>query len=287
MQSALDQEWQDWLSENLSRQCDPVDLYNTMRKNGFAVDTIRQWMGDAYPVGIDAPQSSSDIDYQALAAVVEHNGMQARAQRFETDLLQLYTIEAFLSPEECEKIISIAEDGLQPSLVTHSNGDNAFRTSETCHLDSSGDPFVKYIDEKIAKCLGVTLPYSEPIQAQSYRVGQEFKAHHDYFAADAEIYKKFAEKAGQRTWTFTIYLNDVPQGGGTHFPYINHTFYPKQGMAAIWNNLFSDGTPNRNTLHSGMPVEEGRKVIITKWFREKGYGPMFYDPAPGSAEALS
>lgn len=30
------------------------------------------------------------------------------------------------------------------------------------------------------------------------------------------------------------------------------------------------------TLHHGMLVEEGKKVIITKWFREKGYGNMLY-----------
>lgn len=73
-----------------------------------------------------------------------------------------------------------------------------------------------------------------------------------------------------------IYLNDTPKGGGTHFLYLDQIFYPKQGQAVIWNNLYPDGTPNRNTLHHGMPVEEGQKVIITKWFREKGSGDMFY-----------
>jgi prolyl 4-hydroxylase len=159
--------------------------------------------------------------------------------------------------------------------MTHSNGDYAFRTSETCHLESSGDPFVTYINEKIAQCLGVNVAYSEPIQAQSYTVGQELKAHHDYFPLDPAIYHKAAGEGGQRTWTFAIYLNDVPKGGGTYFPYIEHTIYPKRGMAAVWNGLSPDGVPNRNTLHCGMPVEEGRKFIITKWFREQGKGNMF------------
>jgi prolyl 4-hydroxylase len=48
-------------------------------------------------------------------------------------------------------------------------------------------------------------------------------------------------------------------------------------MAVFWNNLHSDGSSNRDTLHCGLPVEAGHKIIITKWFREKGASPMFYD----------
>jgi prolyl 4-hydroxylase len=44
----------------------------------------------------------------------------------------------------------------------------------------------------------------------------------------------------------------------------------------IWNNLRPDGTVNPDTLHAGMPVLAGHKIIITKWFRERGSGPMFY-----------
>ena len=65
--------------------------------------------------------------------------------------------------------------------------------------------------------------------------------------------------------------------GGTKFHKIGHTFQPKKGQAVLWNNLNPDRTPNAATLHSGEPVLAGHKVIITKWFRELGSGPMFYD----------
>jgi len=58
---------------------------------------------------------------------------------------------------------------------------------------------------------------------------------------------------------------------------VDHTFVPKKGQAVIWNNLNPDGTPNAATLHSGEPVTSGHKIIITKWFRELGSGPMFYE----------
>jgi prolyl 4-hydroxylase len=74
-----------------------------------------------------------------------------------------------------------------------------------------------------------------------------------------------------------VYLNDGMGGGGTKFFAIDHTFVPKKGQAVIWNNLNPDGTPNAATLHSGEPVTAGHKLIITKWFRELGSGPMFYE----------
>lgn len=272
----LDQEWKTWLDANLQRGCDTAGLYRILRENGFAVGSIRQMMGDAYPEGIESPVTPV-LDYAALAQVLETHGRPAGLQRFETGLLQLYSIDNFLTPEECGQLVELTEAKLRPSEVTHSNGDNAFRTSMTCDLRSHDAPLVAYVDEKIARTLGVCLPYSEAIQAQHYSVGQEFKAHHDYFAPNMDVYQQFTGEMGQRTWTFAVYLNDVAKGGGTYFPYIEHTFYPKQGQAVIWNNLYPDGVPNRHTLHHGMPVEEGKKVIITKWFREKGYGGMFYD----------
>lgn len=275
--SALNQEWQAWLDNNLMRGCNVGELYKIMRDNGFDVGTIKRMMGSAFPAGIELQETASDIDYLSLAGTLEVHGREAGLQRFDTHLLQLYTIENFLTPDECERVIALTEAKLRPSAVTHFNGDAGFRTSQTCHLNDGGDPFIRYVDEKIARTLGVRLPYSEPIQAQSYQLGQEFKAHHDYFTPNTNIYSEYASDQGQRTWTFMVYLNDTPKGGGTHFLFLDHIFYPKQGMAVIWNNLFPDGAPNRNSLHHGMPVEEGNKVIITKWFREKGVGPMFYD----------
>ena len=56
-----------------------------------------------------------------------------------------------------------------------------FRTSETCFLDQTGSPIAKEVDEKISAALGISKSWSEGIQAQKYSVGQEFKAHTDYF----------------------------------------------------------------------------------------------------------
>jgi prolyl 4-hydroxylase len=161
-------------------------------------------------------------------------------------------------------------------VTVESPTDKYYRTSSTSDLALLNNKTVEALDEKIARMIGIRPAYSEGIQGQHYAVGQEFKQHTDFFEPDTDEYIKFAGSRGNRTWTFMVYLNDVPKGGGTHFINLKHVFQPKKGQAVVWNNLYEDSTPNYDTLHAGMPVLEGEKTIITKWFRERGHGPMFY-----------
>ena len=91
------------------------------------------------------------------------------------------------------------------------------------------------------------------------------------------MYQRYAGVRGNRTWTFMVYLNEGMEGGATHFDAIDYAVQPKLGMTVIWNNLKADGTPNENTRHAGEPVTKGHKVIITKWFRVFGDGPLFFE----------
>jgi prolyl 4-hydroxylase len=74
-----------------------------------------------------------------------------------------------------------------------------------------------------------------------------------------------------------VYLNDGMEGGATRFTKIDYVAAPKAGMALLWNNLNADGSPNPHTMHCGEPVTQGHKIIITKWFRVHGDGPVFHD----------
>lgn len=330
-----DQEWINWLAENLKRGCNRDDLQQTMRDNGFADSAIEGMMAVAYPEGDEGLEKFLSINTNYCQVLSNFKAAQKKLKKAEkgqlkaqkryakakkalikamqqqpkeavnTELsqwykdlanppllqnpqleqvdtdgqLQLYTLKNFMSPEECEKLIGLAESSLKPSGVTHYNGDDYFRTSETCDFVAIKDPMVQEIESRISKTIGICLPYSETIQVQRYDVGQEFKAHHDYFAPNTESFKKFATEMGQRTWTFMVYLNNTPKGGGTRFTKLEpeaKTFYPEQGTAVIWNNLGEDGVPNIKSMHHGMPVEEGKKVIITKWFRDKGHGELFH-----------
>ena len=283
----LDDTWSAWLKENLDRQCHPEELLGILLKNGFSADSIRQGMGPLFPAHsprlLSGPDIhlSQDMDYGAIASIrLTHLDTGLNVQQVVTDRLQLYTFEGFMSNEECDCVAEIASVSLRPSTVTTgiaNRVDKTYRTSNTSDLSLLNDPYIARLDEKIARTLGICLPYSEGIQVQRYEIGEEFKQHTDYFQPGTGEYSTFAANVGQRTWTFMVYLNEGFQGGGTKFFAIDKIFAPRKGMAVIWNNLYSDGTPNADTLHSGLPVEAGHKIIITKWFRERGAGPMFYE----------
>jgi len=278
--AAINAEWKGWINENLRRGCDPVGLVEIMQKNGFTLDAIRQAMGVHFPAkfGMASAITMQTINYQALASVpVAQMEWKSGFKYIENDKLQLYTIENFLTDEECDKLIELSDPNVRPSTITiYSEG---YRTSYTSDLIDLKSPFVEEIDKKISTALGIRLSYSEGIQAQRYDIGQEFKAHTDFFEPNTDEYKVHATLMGNRTWTFMIYLNTTPKGGETRFTNIDKNFKPVKGMAVVWNNLYPDGTVNRDSMHWGMPVEEGQKYIITKWFREKGQGPMFYNDA--------
>jgi len=269
---ALDASWKAWLKENLKRGCSPRELLETLSKHGFSLSSIRQNMGDAFPS--ETPLAGSEpIPPPRLVRKAP-----AKLRKIETDKLDLYTLDDFLSTKECDRLVAVINLHLRPSTVTIESTEKTFRTSRTCELSLlRSSPLALSTDAKIAKTLGIRLEYSEGIQAQRYDVGQQFKAHTDYFEPGTAEFEKFGGERGNRTWTFMVYLNDGMQGGGTKFFAIDHTFQPKKGQAVLWNNLNPDRTPNAATLHSGEPVLAGHKIIITKWFRELGWGPMFYD----------
>jgi len=198
-------------------------------------------------------------------------------RKVDTDKVDLYTLEEFLSPQECERTIALIGHHLMPSTLSYVPDDKSFRTSTTAELCHLRSPQALKLDEKICRALGIRTEYSEGIQAQRYDVGQQFKPHWDYYPLDSELFNRYAGVRGNRTWTFMVYLNEGMQGGGTRFTELDITFKPKLGQALLWNNLKPDGTPNPATMHCGEPVISGHKVIITKWFRVFGHGPLFYD----------
>ena len=270
----LDPAWCAWLHENLNRGCAPAQLLEKLLANDFSLPSIQQEMGARFPhhAGLlaSALNSMPAIDYQAVSrALLTQADSGFAVLQVLTQKLQLYVLEDFLSAPECDQLMAVASAQLRPSTVTTKDADKLFRTSETSDLGLLKNPFVTQVDEKINAALGIHPAHAEGTQAQRYAVGQEFKRHTDYFQPGTAELKAYGGVRGNRTWTFMVYLNEVASGGGTHFFALNKTIHPKKGMALAWNNLYPDGTVNPDTAHSGLPVLEGFKFIITKWYREQ------------------
>ena len=168
-------------------------------------------------------------------------------------------------------LMALIDRDRRPSTIADSNGDNYFRTSETCDLPAD-EPVVRRLEEMLYQFNGIAPEHGEPVQGQRYEVGQEFKAHTDWFNPDGADWEQFCSVAGQRTWTFMIYLNDVESGGATRFKVIGKTVQPEQGKLLGWNNRNPDGSGNVSTLHHAMKVRKGLKYVITKWYRERPWG---------------
>ena len=196
---------------------------------------------------------------------------QPGMQRVPHPKVQMFIGKNFLEPELCQLLMRKIDAERRPSTLADANGDYAFRTSETCDLAAS-DALVIELDRRITQLTGIEPHFGEPMQGQRYEVGQEFKAHTDYFEPTGADFAKYCSVAGQRTWTVMLYLNDVEAGGATRFKAIDKIVYPETGKVLAWNNRRPDGSVNPSTLHHAMKVRAGLKYVVTKWFRERPWG---------------
>jgi prolyl 4-hydroxylase len=192
-------------------------------------------------------------------------------QKVPSPKLDLFIARRLLPPELCAALIAGIDTVRRPSTIADSNGDAAYRTSETGDLFKT-DPAVIDTERRIAALTGLDGRYGEPLQGQRYAAGQEFKGHTDYFEPRGVDFERFCSVAGNRTWTVMIYLNEPEAGGATRFKAIDKIVQPETGKLVAWNNRREDGTLNPATIHQGMKVRNGVKYVITKWFREKPWG---------------
>jgi prolyl 4-hydroxylase len=215
----------------------------------------------------DHPSGSGLPPEPMVARLLATSGVQ----RVPSPRLTLFIRRAFLSPELCARLIERIDTVRRPSTIADSNGDAAYRTSETGDLDAT-DPATIETEALLADLTGLDPIHGEPLQGQRYAVGQEFKNHTDYFEPQGLDYDRYCSVAGNRTWTVMVYLNEPEAGGATRFKAIDKTVQPETGKLLAWNNRRPDGSVNPSTLHSGMKVRSGVKYVVTKWYREKPWG---------------
>ncbi|MDX2476060.1 MAG: 2OG-Fe(II) oxygenase [Gammaproteobacteria bacterium] len=266
----FDDDWKIWIWSNVGRGCAKEGIFKILIDNGFDYDSIKNELDFEPSVDLDQiviPQTNQSLPPNRFFV--------ANSRRIDNDHVELYTLENFLTEDECHYLIDLMQSDLRQSTVTNEDEvEKDFRTSKTFDFNKINDPVADAIDIRICRTLGINPSYSEEIQGQIYDTGEEFKAHTDWFTPGTKEYIEHASTRGQRSWTFMIYLNDVESGGETSFVEIGETIQPKAGSAVFWNNLYPHGQPNQNTMHHALPVKAGFKAVITKWFRVNGTGEM-------------
>ncbi|MBL4674517.1 MAG: 2OG-Fe(II) oxygenase [Arenicella sp.] len=266
-------DWKNWIKTNIDSGQNKDGIFKILLDEGYSYDAI-----------VDEINYTPSMPFEQLINPFEQEKKQAQesqihygtaipkgklfianGEQFQSDKIELYTLQEFLTESECKNIIAAIKSKLRPSELSSHENDKSYRTSQTCDLEYLDDGFSNSLDVRVCKLLGVDPSYAEPIQGQYYEIGQEFKEHTDYFEAhEIEVHGR---NMGQRTYTCMIYLNDLEEGGETHFTRVGAQFKPKRGMAVIWNSLNPDGSINIDSMHQALPVLKGYKAVITKWFR--------------------
>src|SRR3546814_18207285 len=123
------------------------------------------------PARIADPGSGLPADH-----VLETLRAQPAIQRVPNPKLTLFASRGFLDPETCAAVIDLIDARRRPSTIADANGDTAFRTSETCDLDSA-DPVIDPVEALISAFTGLDRAYGAPVPGQRYAVGPELTAH--------------------------------------------------------------------------------------------------------------
>lgn len=222
----------------------------------------------------DAKKFDPNNDPAKLARIGAHVTKRLNANPLvipvEVEGLQLYVYQGFLGNRDCNTLIQKINAEAVPSTLYKGTEQAGFRTSFSCHLNK-WDRDVARLEARMSDTLGIDNDFAETMQGQRYQVGQEFKAHHDFFHPSQSYWEKEGPTGGQRTWTAMIFLNAPTEGGATEFPNLGIGVRPEAGTMLIWNNANLDGTLNYKSLHTGTPVIKGVKHIITKWYRQNNW----------------
>jgi prolyl 4-hydroxylase len=277
----LEASWQDWLAGGVVSGKSDSEMLATMVASNFdenyartAISVVRSMTERVVAQNPSAlGQYVSDPLRVPKKPFIQAGDRQV-AIDFTLDNPNMALFSGLLSPDECQKLISISTGKLQRSLVVEKTGSTEVsnvRRSDGCHYERGENALVQRIESRLAALTGIPVEQGEPLQILHYNQGGEYLAHHDYFDHLLTPEAHAAERGGQRIATCVIYLSYVKTGGDTHFPELELTIHPKPGAAIYFEYGNSAGQVDSRCIHAGTPVTQGDKWIATKWFRARAY----------------
>ncbi|KAK4261716.1 hypothetical protein QN277_004675 [Acacia crassicarpa] len=241
--------------------------------------------------GRDFPKAN-DLNSIIRSTHDRSDGEEGRGERWVEIISwepRAFVYHNFLTKEECEYLIEIAQPHMHKSTVVDSetgkSKDSRVRTSSGTFLARGRDKIVRNIEKRIADFTFIPVEHGEGLQVLHYEVGQKYEPHYDYFQDEFNT-----KNGGQRIATVLMYLTDVEEGGETVFPSAKGNFSsvpwwnelsdcgkkglsikPKQGDALLFWSMRPDASLDPSSLHGGCPVIKGNKWSSTKWLRVNEY----------------
>jgi prolyl 4-hydroxylase len=272
--SQISDELKDWIINTLKVGANPEAIVQAMIKKGFepafAFTTMIRILNNGSVKTVNSGQKP--YKYEAPAIAKKGNVIQTSDRDIKV-LLKLEKpfimyLDNVLSNEECEQLIELSKERLEPSQIVDSySGQRRLapgRTSKNAFYSLGETALVERIEKRIAEITEHPVINGEGLQVLNYGIGEEYKAHFDFFPS-GQIQK---ENGGQRIATFLMYLNDVEFGGETIFPKAGLSVVPKKGTAVYFHYGNSEGQADRLSVHSSIPIVNGEKWVSTKWIRQ-------------------
>eukprot|EP00730_Choanoeca_flexa_P004218 TRINITY_DN11633_c0_g2_i1.p1 TRINITY_DN11633_c0_g2~~TRINITY_DN11633_c0_g2_i1.p1 ORF type:complete len:256 (+),score=49.86 TRINITY_DN11633_c0_g2_i1:170-937(+) len=172
----------------------------------------------------------------------------------------------FVSNEEIDALIVLGERVMGPSTGGLNREVGTYRTSSTGWLipnamvNETASKVVYELEDRIADATGIPADNQEHFQVLRYEPGQYYHTHNDFIDEQVDL------PCGPRVATFFLYLNDVPEGGATHFPKLNLKVKPRKGHAILWYSVRErDLHMDSLSDHEAQPVVKGIKWAANKW----------------------
>jgi prolyl 4-hydroxylase len=188
------------------------------------------------------------------------------------------TLDDFLTDSQCQKLIELGRvRGYERSKdVGEKKFDGSFGAVESKERTSSNTWCVEecYEDEVTQSVLAKISNYThiedtnyEYLQLLQYKETQHYGNHHDYIDHHNQ------RPAGVRILTVFLYLNDVEEGGGTHFTDLDITVEPKRGRVLIWPSVLDTHPDEKDfkTHHEALPVKKGIKYGANSWIHQRDF----------------
>lgn len=256
------------LWQGIGAVADPASAagwFTAAARDGIALASTRlQALGAAHP-GITAVLPPPPPPVMEDWPEWEHPPLQKPEPSNGLGFLSEYneTLDQFL----CDHLINVGAPQLAPASVLDDEGGHlrsVLRTSyNTYYRLSMYDSITAAIWARFSVLAGLPPEHAEPLVVQRYQVGQEYKQHRDYYTDNRHT--------AQRVVTVFAYLNDVEAGGNTAFSALGVSVRPERGKAVRFTNVRTDGKPNPDTLHAGLPVIRGEKWLATLWFWDRPF----------------
>lgn len=269
MRESLEKHWQK-ICNVVAQEISKEDILKSIHESLIEIDVDMGWVDERRKI---AEESYSALLKEMDEIVKEENNEDAND--FENNFYiysnypLIFSKDEFLTREECKHIIEISQPYLKEATVynekTQKDEISDYRKCKVCYFKHTHDDVITEIVERISNVVQVSPVRAELLQVISYEEGEYFDYHVDAFSLnDINM-----QDGGQRLFTTMVYLNDVEEGGETHFKLLNITVEPKEGRLLVFQNcLKNSNAQNTQTLHAGLPIKKGKKYAINLWYRE-------------------